>query len=99
MGANRFQVYRTVVMPAIVPSLAGGIRVILGISWAIALAGELLATDSGLGWLMILSERNFKLGRIIVIAALFVIFSLIVNFMFVRISDYLARWLPRAERA
>ena len=35
--------------------------------WAIALAGELLATDSGLGWLMILSERYLMTGRMVVI--------------------------------
>lgn len=98
MGASRFQVYRTVVMPAIVPSLAGGIRVILGISWAIVLAGELLATDRGLGWLMILSERQLKTGSMAVVVALFVVFSLIVNFLFLRVSGYLSRWAPRASQ-
>lgn len=97
MGASRFRVYRTVVMPAIVPALAGGIRVILGISWAIALAGELLATDRGLGWLMILSERQLKTGSMAVVVALFVAFSLIVNALFLRVSNYLSRWQPRAD--
>ncbi|MEA2515215.1 MAG: NitT/TauT family transport system permease protein [Thermomicrobiales bacterium] len=97
MGASRFQVYRTVVTPAIVPALAGGIRVILGISWAIALAGELLSTDRGLGWLMILSERQLKTGSMAVVVALFVLFSLIVNAVFVRVSTYLSRWQPRAD--
>jgi ABC-type nitrate/sulfonate/bicarbonate transport system permease component len=98
MGASRFQEYRTVVMPAIVPALSGGIRVILGISWAIALAGELLATDSGLGWLMILSERQLKTGNMAVVTAVFVVFSLVVNYIFLRVSDYLSRWVPRAEQ-
>jgi ABC-type nitrate/sulfonate/bicarbonate transport system permease component len=96
MGATRWQVYRTVVMPAIVPSLAGGIRVIIGISWAIALAGELLATDSGLGWLMILSERFLMTGRMVVIVVIFVIFSLVLNLLFLRFSGFLTRWMPRA---
>jgi ABC-type nitrate/sulfonate/bicarbonate transport system permease component len=99
MGATRWQVYRTIVAPAIVPALAGGIQVILGISWAIALAGELLATDSGLGWLMILSERFLMTGRMVVIVVIFVAFSLIVNKLFLWVSDYLSRWVPRAERA
>lgn len=99
MGASQSQVYRTVVMPAIVPALAGGIRVILGISWAIALAGELLATNRGLGWLMILSERQLKTGSMAVVVALFVVFSLVVNAVFLMASNYVSRWQPRGRIA
>ncbi len=95
MGATRWQIYRTIVMPAIVPALTGGIRVVIGISWAIALAGEFLATDSGLGWLMILSERFLMTGRMVVIVVLFVLFSLILNSIFLRFSGFLTRWMPR----
>ena len=52
MGATRRQIYRTVIVPAILPSLNGGIRVILGLSFAIVLR-RVAGTDSGLGWLMI----------------------------------------------
>ena len=94
MGATQGQVYRTVIMPAILPSLNGGIRVILGLSFAIVLAGELLATDSGLGWLMILSERFFMIGRIVVIVVIFVILSLILNGLYLAASRYVNRWVP-----
>jgi ABC-type nitrate/sulfonate/bicarbonate transport system permease component len=97
MGASQSQVYRTIIMPAIVPSLAGGIRVILGISWAIALAGELLATNRGLGWLMILSERQLKTGSMAVVVALFALFSIVVNAIFVQVANYVSRWQPRAN--
>ena len=94
MGATRRQIYRTVIVPAILPSLNGGIRVILGLSFAIVLAGELLATDSGLGWLMILSERFFMIGRIVVIVVIFVILSLILNGLYLAASRYVNRWVP-----
>ena len=94
MGATRRQIYRTVIVPAILPSLDGGIRVILGLSFAIVLAGELLATDSGLGWLMILSERFFMIGRIVVIVVIFVILSLILNGLYLAASRYVNRWVP-----
>ena len=94
MGATQRQIYRTVIVPAILPSLHGGIRVILGLSFAIVLAGELLATDSGLGWLMILSERFFMIGRIVVIVVIFVILSLILNGLYLAASRYVNRWVP-----
>ena len=82
------------IVPAILPSLNGGIRVILGLSFAIVLAEELLATDSGLGWLMILSERFFMIGRIVVIVVIFVILSLILNGLYLAASRYVNRWVP-----
>ena len=94
MGATPRQIYRTVIIPAILPSLNGGIRVILGLSFAIVLAGELLATDSGLGWLMILSERYFVIGRMVVIVVIFVVFSLILNGLYLAASRYVNRWVP-----
>ena len=89
MGATPRQVYRTVIVPAILPALNGGIRVILSLSFAIVLAGELLATDSGLGWLMILSERFFMIGRMVVIVVIFVVFSLILNGLYLAASRYI----------
>ncbi len=97
MGASPWQVYYTVVVPFIMPSLLGGIRVIIGVSWAITLAGELLATNSGLGWLMILSERFLMTGRMIVIVVLFVLYSMILNLLFLKSTGWVTRWLPRVQ--
>ena len=78
-GATKMQSYKTVVIPYILPALNGSIRVILGISFALVLAGELLATDRGLGWLMILSERYLQTGRLMVIVLIFIIYTMILN--------------------
>ena len=75
LGATKMQSYKTVVIPYILPALNGSIRVILGISFALVLAGELLATDRGLGWLMILSERYLQTGRLMVIVIIFIIYQ------------------------
>jgi ABC-type nitrate/sulfonate/bicarbonate transport system permease component len=92
IGANRFQLFHTVIFPAIIPRLIGPIRVSLGASWAIVLAAEYLAVTRGLGYLMILSERFFKINRMVVIAILFVSFSMILNKVFVRIARSITHW-------
>ncbi len=93
LGVNRFQLFRTIIFPAIIPRLIGPIRVSLGASWAIVLAAEYLAVTKGLGYLMILSERFFKMNRMVVIVILFVLFSMILNKIFVRIARRITHWV------
>ena len=92
LGATKVQVYRTVVIPYILPALNGSIRVILGICFALVLAGELLATDKGLGWLMILSERYLQTGRMMVIVIIFIIYAIILNITYIKFSNKINHW-------
>ena len=43
------QVYRTVVFPAIIPELVGGIRVAIVVSWGIQIVTVLMRTQHGMG--------------------------------------------------
>lgn len=97
LGATRGQLFRTVIIPAIVPELTGGIRVVIGLSWAIGLAAEYLATQRGLGRMMILSEQYMYTGRMIMIAFLYMIFSIGLNKVYVQGANYITRWVPRVE--
>ena len=92
LGATKMQTYKTVVIPYILPTLNGSIRVILGISFALVLAGELLATDKGLGWLMILSERYLQTGRMLVIVIIFIIYAIILNITYIKFSNKINHW-------
>ena len=92
LGATKLQVYKTVVIPYILPTLNGSVRVVLGISFALVLAGELLATDKGLGWLMILSERYLQTGRMMVIVIIFIIYAIILNITYIKISNKINHW-------
>jgi len=92
LGATKMQSYRTIVFPYILPNLNGSIRVVLGISFALVLAGELLATDRGLGWLMILSERYLQTGRLMVIVLIFIIYTMILNAIYMKISNKVNHW-------
>lgn len=94
LGATRIQVYRTIVLPAIVPSLIGGIRVSLGVSWAIVLAAEYLGAQSGLGRILILSQTFFDTGRMVIVVLLFVGYAVLLNTSVVWISYRMTRWVP-----
>jgi ABC-type nitrate/sulfonate/bicarbonate transport system permease component len=94
LGASDVQVFRTVILPAIVPGLVGAVRVVLASAWAAVLAAEYLSVQSGLGRLLILSEMFFKTGRMIVVVLLFLIYSAAINAAFLALARRLTRWQP-----
>lgn len=99
LGATRGQIYKTVIIPAIVPGITGSIRVALGTAWATTLGAEYLAVEVGLGKLLILSEMFFMTGRMVVIALLFGLYSTILNFLVVRVLRTFTKWLPESSPA
>ena len=51
-GLNRFQILSKIVIPASFPQLVQGLRSALTVSWIFLVAGELMGTHSGLGFLI-----------------------------------------------
>jgi NitT/TauT family transport system permease protein len=49
-------VYR-VLYPAVIPQLLIGLRITLGVAWLVVVAAEMIAVDSGLGFLIV-DARN-----------------------------------------
>jgi NitT/TauT family transport system permease protein len=56
-GLDRTRTFRQVVIPAAMPQIITGMRVGLGIAWLVVVAAEMVAINSGLGYLII-DSRN-----------------------------------------
>ena len=56
-GLSPGELARRVLLPAILPRLLVGLRLALGIAWLVVVAAEMIAVDSGLGFLII-DARN-----------------------------------------
>ena len=56
-GLAHGDLVRAVVLPAILPQLLVGMRITLGIAWLVVVAAEMIAVNSGLGFLII-DARN-----------------------------------------
>jgi len=56
-GLSAGQIARRVLLPAILPRLLVGLRLALGIAWLVVVAAEMIAVNSGLGFLII-DARN-----------------------------------------
>jgi NitT/TauT family transport system permease protein len=56
-GLTSRELVRNVIVPAILPQLIVGMRITLGIAWLVVVAAEMIAVNSGLGFLII-DARN-----------------------------------------
>jgi len=59
-----------VIFPAALPSILTGLRIALGIAWLVVVAAEMVAVDSGLGYLVIDSRNSGKRYDLVVAAML-----------------------------
>lgn len=50
LGASSMQIFRHVVMPAALPSIATGLAIGMGVSWFSLLAGEIISGQYGIGY-------------------------------------------------
>jgi NitT/TauT family transport system permease protein len=57
MGVTGFELFRRVIFPACTPQIITSLRLALGIGWMVIVAAEMIAVDSGLGYL-IMDARN-----------------------------------------
>jgi len=56
-GLTRMQLFRRVILPATLPQIITGVRIALGVAWLVVVAAEMIAVNSGLGFLII-DARN-----------------------------------------
>jgi NitT/TauT family transport system permease protein len=56
-GVGRWELFRRVIFPATLPQVLTGLRIALGVAWLVVVAAEMIAVNSGLGYLII-DARN-----------------------------------------
>ena len=71
-GITGFRLIRHVVVPAAMAQIVTGMRIGLGVAWLVVVAAEMVAIDSGLGWLII-DSRNAGNRYDLVVAAMVII--------------------------
>jgi len=62
MDVKGFELLLKVAIPAALPDIATGLRVAFGLAFGILVAAELIASDSGLGYLIMQSRETSRLG-------------------------------------
>jgi len=98
-GLSSGQMVRRVLLPAALPQILSGLRIALGIAWLVVIAAEMIAVDSGLGYLII-DARNAGKRYDLVVAGMLLIGAtgLVLDFAARRCERLRAlRWGFRAD--
>lgn len=98
-GLTPAQLLSKVLFPAALPQILVGLRIALGIAWLVVVAAEMIAVDSGLGFLVIDSRNSGKRYDLVVAAILMIgLIGLVLDLAFRRLETFNSvRWGFRSE--
>jgi NitT/TauT family transport system permease protein len=86
-GLSTPQLLQRVIFPAALPQILVGVRIALGIAWLVVVAAEMIAVDSGLGYLVIDSRNSGKRYDLVVAAMLIIgVIGLVLDFSIRRVE-------------
>jgi NitT/TauT family transport system permease protein len=85
LGTKRFQVIWKVLLPASLPGIVDTLRIIVGWAWTYIIVAELVASTSGIDYMIISAQRMLRTGNII--------FGILTIGILGLITDYFFKWL------
>jgi ABC-type nitrate/sulfonate/bicarbonate transport system permease component len=99
LGASRRQIFIHVRMITALPEIISGMRVLLALAWTAVMGAELIAADSGLGWMIWRGMRYLRTDVIFVgvftIGVIGALMDLVLALAWRRVGN----WAPRVRGA
>lgn len=94
LGANDNRVFRTVIFPAMIPAIAGGIRVAVGLAWSVQVVAELMGGRYGMGRAFAAMVSFQALDAIVVGIIWLALCAATLDLILVMLIRPLTRWVP-----
>ena len=91
-GLNTFQTFREVVLPAACPQILTGMRISLAVSLILAVLGEMIVSNDGLGYFTLLAQRTFQVPEMYAGLFTLAVFGYALNRLFLLGEARLIRW-------
>lgn len=85
VGATRWVIYRSIILPGCVPAMRATVLLVLGLGWTLDVAAEFLGAQNGLGVMIEYSLRFAYTSQVIVVAFVYLLYA--------ALSFYLVQWL------
>lgn len=85
-----------IILPSALPEILTGMRVALGIALIVGIVAEMLAGNSGIGYLILDSQRIFRVAVVFAGIITLAIVGYLLNFLFLRVEAYVLRWRTAA---
>ncbi len=92
LGASKLTVFLTVALPFSLPFIFAGMRVAMAASWTTLVAAELVAAQSGLGFLLQSGRRFFDTSLVMTGIVVIGLFAFIMDRLFRRVQKRFGQW-------
>lgn len=92
LGAKRIAIIRYVMLPSALPMIWTGLKIGLGQSWMAVVTAELVAAQSGLGYMIQVSRLNLDTNYVLVGMAVIGVLGSIMTHMLTWLEKYVLPW-------
>jgi len=97
LGANRWQILSTIVLPAVAPKILISMRQMLAVSWTYLVIAEIVASTTGIGAVMMRGQRFLKVDEIMAGILVIGVVGLLFDFLFRLAQQLLFPYVARGE--
>ena len=95
LGAGGPAVYTKVILPASMPGIMDNLRICIGWAWTYLVIAELVAANSGLGFMILRSQRFLQTDRIFAGLIIIGCLGMLTDYLFKTLSKVLFPWYER----
>ena len=92
LGCSRAETIRKIILPASLPMILTGMRVSLSMGLVLVILAEMLAAESGIGFLILDLQRSFQVRPMFAWIAILAALGLVLNTLFELVEDRAVPW-------
>ena len=95
LGANKWQVFREVVVPGAMPFIFTGLQISVGVAWFSLVAGEMVSGEFGLGYVINTSYTMVRYPTIVIGMVTLGAVGYVTSAMVRMVGDHMMQWRVR----
>jgi taurine transport system permease protein len=95
LGVTKYQLFRYVMFPSALPELFVGVRMAVGIGWTTLIAAEMIAANSGLGWMVINASAYLRTDVVMIGILLLGITGYLLDLALVALQRMAVPWVGK----
>ncbi len=92
LGATKLQIFYRVILMAALPNIFTGLRLGIGFAFLTIVAAEMIASESGLGYLIVDTQLTFQTDRTLVATLMFGILGYLLSTLLLQLERRMLRW-------
>jgi NitT/TauT family transport system permease protein len=95
LGATKWQIIERVIFPFTKPRIVDDLRVSMGWAWAGLMMAEIVGSTSGIGFVIIQSQRLLQTANVIAAIIIVGILGLLTDYFFKKLHRLWFPWVPK----